>query len=106
MDERPHSTLVVDRTAHPRGVRVSGEVYLDTRAEWDHALHRLALRDEDIHMDLTGLTFVDVAGATSLAHAARNLPAGRRIVVRNPPPSLSRALDLFWPGLTAIEVAR
>ncbi|MGA4800216.1 STAS domain-containing protein [Streptomyces lavendulocolor] len=85
-------------------VRVSGQVYLDTLTDWERILGGLARREGDIRMDMTDLSFVDVAGATSLARTAQRLPEGRRIVVRRPPASLTRSLELFWPELVAIEV--
>ncbi|MER7111928.1 STAS domain-containing protein [Streptomyces sp. NPDC000229] len=96
--------LVSDECGRGGCVHVSGQVYLDTLTEWERILGGLLQREGDIQMDLSGLTFVDVAGATSLAHTAQRLPGDRRIVVRKPPPSLRRVLELFWPELVAIEV--
>ncbi|WP_244376050.1 STAS domain-containing protein [Streptomyces ficellus] len=83
---------------------MAGQVYLDTLTEWERILDGLLRSDGDIRMDLSGLTFVDVAGATSLARTAQRLPGDRRIMVRRPPASLRRVLELFWPELVAIEV--
>ncbi|MEE1757426.1 STAS domain-containing protein [Streptomyces sp. SP18CS02] len=103
----PHrAALAVRRIEDRPGVHVSGEVCLSTQTEWQQTLDRLTTSDEDVHMDLSRLTFVDVAGASSLARAAQRLPMGRRIVVSNPPASLVRSLDLFWPDLCGIEVAK
>ncbi|ORT56754.1 STAS domain-containing protein [Streptomyces sp. CB03238] len=101
---RPRRPLAADESGRAGCVHVSGQVYLDTLTQWESILGRLIQREGDIHMDLSGLSFVDVAGATTLARTAQRLPGGRRIVVRNPPPSLSRVLELFWPELDAIEV--
>jgi hypothetical protein len=48
---------------------------------------------------------VDVAGVTDLAVTAQCLSEGQRIVLHRPPAQLPRILELFWPGLAAIEVA-
>ncbi|PZT69556.1 hypothetical protein DN402_23805 [Streptomyces sp. SW4] len=62
--------------------------------------------DEDVYyLELSAVTFVDVAGAGELAIAAQRLPDGHRFVLHRPPPTLRRALDMFWPGLPAIEVS-
>ncbi|MFF8289556.1 lipid asymmetry maintenance protein MlaB [Streptomyces sp. NPDC016309] len=101
---RPWRPLVWDECGQGGCVHVSGQVFLDTLTDWERILGGLLQREGDIRMDLSGLTFVDVAGATSLARAAQGLPVGRRIVVRKPPASLRRVLDLFWPEHPAIEV--
>ncbi|MFC8916938.1 lipid asymmetry maintenance protein MlaB [Streptomyces sp. NPDC047821] len=107
MPGRPRRRLLLAGEGEQEGhVRVSGQVYLDTLTEWERILAGLLRREGDVHMDLSGVTFVDVAGATSLAGTAQRLPEGRRIVVHHPPATLSRVLDLFWPDLAAIEVVR
>ncbi|MDT3396558.1 STAS domain-containing protein [Streptomyces sp. B1866] len=88
------------------GVSVSGEVGLATREAWQRLLDDLAGRGEDVCLELSGVTFVDVAGATALVVAAQRLTGGRRITVEAPPPSLQRTLRMFWPGLPAVEVVR
>ncbi|WP_434600450.1 STAS domain-containing protein [Streptomyces sp. A5-4] len=82
----------------------AGEVSLTTHPTWARALDALADRQEDVYLDLARLTFVDVAGASTLAAAALVRGAGRRMVVERPPPSLRRTLDMFWPDLATIEV--
>ncbi|MFI1258186.1 STAS domain-containing protein [Streptomyces netropsis] len=83
----------------------SGEISLTTQPEWEGALERLLSRGGDAYLELSAVTFVDVAGTSALALAAQRLGrAGRRIVVHEPPPSLRRALEMFWSDLTVIEV--
>ncbi|WP_030374216.1 STAS domain-containing protein [Streptomyces rimosus] len=87
------------------GVRAAGEITLSTRTTWEAALERLAGHGHEVfHVELSAVTFVDVAGASVLAVTAQNLGAGRRIVVDRPPVTLRRLLELFWPGLPALEV--
>jgi hypothetical protein len=35
---------------------------------------------------------------------AQGLPQGRRIVLEEPPATLRRVLDMFWPDLLSLEV--
>ncbi|GAA3129254.1 STAS domain-containing protein [Streptomyces echinatus] len=89
-----------------RGFRAAGEVSLPTRVIWERALERAVREGEDVYyLELSALTFVDVAGAGVLADAARSLGEGRRLVLHRPPGSLPRVLDLLWPGLAGIEVS-
>ncbi|MFF4830253.1 STAS domain-containing protein [Streptomyces sp. NPDC001315] len=88
------------------GVRAAGEVGLTTREVWERALEQAVREGEDVfYLELSAVTFVDVAGVGALAAAAQRLPDGRRIVLHRPPPALSRVLEMFWPDLPAIEVA-
>ncbi|MFE1911856.1 STAS domain-containing protein [Streptomyces anandii] len=63
------------------------------------------LGDEGYDLELSAVTFVDVAGVGVLARAADRLGPGRRIVVRRPPAALPRILATFWAGLPGIEVS-
>ncbi|MFD7435459.1 STAS domain-containing protein [Streptomyces sp. NPDC059861] len=97
--------LTVAPLAERFGVRAVGEVGLTTRRIWERALDEVVRDGRDVcHLELSAVTFVDVAGADVLVDAARRLPVGRRIVLHRPPPALCRTLELFWPGLSAIEV--
>lgn len=67
-----------------------------------------ALRDKgtgaDLHLDLADVGFVDVACAQLLVLAARSEPAGRRIVLHEPPRLLRRLLDVLGrPASVVIE---
>ncbi|WP_308122315.1 STAS domain-containing protein [Streptomyces sp. TRM70350] len=98
--------LTVAPLAERFGVRAVGEVGFTTRGIWARALEEVVRDGRAVcHLELSAVTFVDVAGAGVLVDAARRLPAGRRIVLHRPPPALCRTLELFWPGLSAIEVS-
>ncbi|QWB25800.1 STAS domain-containing protein [Streptomyces koelreuteriae] len=98
--------LAVFPLAGRQGVRAAGEVGLTTRAIWEGVLEQAVREDEDVYyLELSDVTFVDVAGAGALAAAAGQLRDGRRFVVRRPPPALRRTLDLLWPDQEGIEVS-
>jgi len=109
----PASGLSVYPLPEGSGLRVVGEVVLTTRAEWVRALERAVREGEGMRegeqvlyrLELSALTFVDVAGADALVATARALEEGGRIVLHRPPPTLSRLLELFWPDHRAIEVS-
>ncbi|MFI9610690.1 STAS domain-containing protein [Streptomyces sp. NPDC052023] len=97
--------LTVAPLAEPFGVRAVGEVGLTTRGIWERALEQVVRDGGDVcHLELSAVTFVDVAGADVLVDAVRRLPVGKRIVLHRPPPALCRTLEMFWPDLPAIEV--
>ncbi|MEU2383535.1 STAS domain-containing protein [Streptomyces sp. NPDC012461] len=89
-----------------RGVRAAGEVGLATRAVWEGVLDRAVREGDRVYcLELSGVTFVDVAGAGALVAAAGRLGDGRRFAVHRPPPALRRVLQTFWPDLPTIEVS-
>ncbi|MEV0224470.1 STAS domain-containing protein [Streptomyces sp. NPDC050704] len=92
---------LTDRT----GWQAAGEVSLATRPTWEQTLRRLTLQDVEVcHLELSAVTFVDVAGVSALAVAAQGLPEGRRIMLEQPPAAVPRVLEMFWPGLPGVEV--
>jgi anti-anti-sigma regulatory factor len=98
-------TLRVRPLADRTGWQAAGEISLATRPAWERALDRLALEDVEVcHLELSAVTFVDVAGVCALAVAAQGLPEGRRIMLEQPPAALGRVLDMFWPDLPGVEV--
>ncbi|MFF7789069.1 STAS domain-containing protein [Streptomyces sp. NPDC007991] len=102
----PVPGLAVFPLSGRQGVRAAGEVVLTTRAIWEGVLEQAVHEDEDVYyLELSDVTFVDVAGAGALATAAGQLGEGRRFVVRRPPRALRRTLDLLWPGHAGIEVS-
>ncbi|GHH93774.1 hypothetical protein GCM10017779_42310 [Streptomyces capillispiralis] len=102
----PRQSLTVRPLEGCRGVRAAGEIGLGTRTIWERVLEQAVRGGESVYyLELSEVTFVDVAGAGALVAAAERLEDGRRFVVRRPPPALSRVLEMFWPHQPAIEVS-
>ncbi|MEU9189406.1 STAS domain-containing protein [Streptomyces sp. NPDC048484] len=102
---QPAGTLQVRPLVDRAGWQAAGEVSLTTRPAWERALGSLAQQDVEVcHLELSAVTFVDVAGVSALAVAAQGLPEGRRIMLEQPPAALGRVLEMFWPGLRGVEV--
>ncbi|MFG2607137.1 STAS domain-containing protein [Streptomyces sp. NPDC048514] len=100
------AVLQIDPLPDRSGLGAIGEISMNTRTVWQQALKQLAERRTNVlHMDLSRVRFVDVAGVTDLAVTAQRLPEGQRIVLHRPPAQLPRILEIFWPGLAVIEVA-
>ncbi|WP_093797210.1 STAS domain-containing protein [Streptomyces sp. Wb2n-11] len=102
---RATSALRVRPLADRPGWQAAGEISLTTRPAWEQTLYQFAMSDEEVfHLELSAVTFVDVAGVSALAVTAQDLPEGRRIVLEEPPAALRRVLDMFWPNLPTVEV--
>jgi anti-anti-sigma regulatory factor len=86
------------------GLQAVGEVDAANQRLWAAAVEPLFERGVDVYLDLSGLTFIGVAGSTTVAVAAQRLPAGRRLVLRRPPVTFGRVLNVMWPDLAQIEV--
>ncbi|MGH3912021.1 MAG: MEDS domain-containing protein [Pseudonocardiaceae bacterium] len=78
------------------GLRLAGELDLATRDAFITALEEAMSDTDDLHLELSELTFVDSGGAQVMLRFAERLPSGNRIVLHWPPPSLRIALDLLW----------
>ncbi|MFG3021570.1 STAS domain-containing protein [Streptomyces sp. NPDC048254] len=100
------AVLQINPLPDSSGLGAIGEISMNTRSVWQQALNQLVERRTDVlHVDLSRVRFVDVAGVTDLAVTAQRLPEGQRIVLHGPPPQLPRILKHFWPDIAAIEVA-
>jgi ABC-type transporter Mla MlaB component len=100
------AVLQIHPLSDSSGLGATGEISMNTRTIWQQALEQLVERRTDVlHVDLSQVGFVDVAGVTDLALTAQRLPEGQRILLHQPPVQLPRILELFWPGLATIEVA-
>ncbi|HZD73311.1 MAG TPA: ANTAR domain-containing protein [Actinomycetota bacterium] len=95
--------LWITRRRSPYGLRVRGEVdrsNIDTLAA---ALAAVIPTSQDLHLDLAGLEFIDVAGIRLLVEQSGRMPPGRYLVLDGVAPYLRRILALVgWdrtPGL-------
>jgi STAS domain/Hemerythrin HHE cation binding domain len=81
-----------DRT----GLILAGEADLTVQDALHAALAALPAGAGDIHLDLAGLRFIDVACTRELIAAARRHPAAR-VVIHDPPAALLRITSLLFP---------
>lgn len=86
--------LQVLRTA--RGLRLVGEVDASTVEQLSAALDAASEGEGDVELDLSELSFIDIAGVTALVRTAIRLGEQRALVVRNPPRTMRRILALGW----------
>lgn len=87
------------------GFLMSGSAGYDTRSIV--AAAAAAVRGasaQQVELDLTALRHLDAASLAALADAATARPGGGPLLIRRPPPSLRRLLDLFPALGAAVEV--
>jgi anti-anti-sigma factor len=95
--ERPEFEVTVRADEGVRVVAVSGELDIDTMAEFGAALTTATGvgAGATTVVDLRGLTFIDSTGVSGLLAAARRAQeAGRRLVCVPGPPSIQRIFQL------------
>lgn len=96
------------------GWRLVGEVDLSTRALLVAALDlavdqaersaRATGRTPRVHLDLAGLSFIDVGGVTVLVNGAGRLAPEGRLTLHHPPDTLRRIVDLLWVDQPELEM--
>lgn|SRR5690606_32949977 len=88
-----NAPLRVEPTA--RGLRLVGEVDACTIELMTSALDSVANSGGDVDLDLSELSFIDIAGVTELVRLAERLD-GRRLTVYDPPATMCRILAVAW----------
>jgi anti-anti-sigma regulatory factor len=99
------SARVVELRDGRRGFRLAGEIDLATIDVLATALSVYAAPDDDLHVDLGQLRFIDVTATRMLVDAARRLDPPARVVLHDPPRVLRRILDLVWSRDRTITIA-
>lgn len=86
------------------GLRVAGEVDITNHEEFRSALAALPADGvASVHLDLSLLGFMDVAGARELVALRLSRPC-LRLILHNPPASLRRIIGLLKPA-AGIEIS-
>ena len=97
-------TLIIRRLAGRPGLLLDGEADLNSCGALRGALRALLAADPgEIHLELAGLTFIDVSCTRELVTLAQ-FARPPRVILHNPPWSLQRIATLAWPH-ASIEVA-
>ena len=83
-------------------VHVSGEIDLSAKALFQERLDDvIEANDDDVVVDLAGVSFIDSTGLSVLLHARERLEtAGRKLMIVRPSPPVTRVLELA--GLDAL----
>jgi anti-anti-sigma factor len=76
-----HPLLRICRQYSPPGVKVAGELDYRHRDEFEQALAESMRLDRHMHVNLTGLEYIDGACAGVIVGTALKLPASRRMTV-------------------------
>jgi anti-anti-sigma factor len=73
--------LRVCRQHSPPGVRLAGEIDMEHTESLGQALTEALRLDQNVHVNLAALRFIDAASASTIVRAAISLPEGRTMTV-------------------------
>jgi anti-anti-sigma factor len=98
--------LQVARIYRPSGLRLVGDVDSFAVPVLAGALRTLTDAEDDIHLQLSGLQFMDVAGLELVVSTARTMPGGRKVVIHALSPHLRRVMALVgWDATPGLDFA-
>jgi anti-anti-sigma regulatory factor len=92
-------------TVDPPGLALVGDIEASNVQAVERALVGLPSGAGDVHLDLSGLLFCDLAGLQAIVRAAQALEPGRRLVLHGVPRQLERALEIVdWAPLPNLSI--
>jgi anti-anti-sigma factor len=109
-DRRPaydNGVLRITETARPAGLEITGEIDEATYAALVTSLHDIAERHHDFHLDLSGVSYCDLAGLRAIVRLADRGGAGpvRHVLLHNVPHHMRVALAITgWDELPGLAV--
>jgi anti-anti-sigma factor len=99
--------LRITPTAVPPGLAIAGEIDEATYPALVTSLHELADGHQDLHLDLSGVSYCDLAGLRAIVRLADGGSAGpvRHVLLHNVPHHMRVALTVTgWDALPGLAV--
>lgn len=91
----------------PAGLRVTGDIDLTNTTGWQSAVAAVADHGEEVHLDLSGLRFIDLQGVRVLTRTAAAMADGRRLVLDSAPQGLMMILRLTgWDRISNLVIGQ
>ena len=102
-----NGVLRITETAGPAGLAITGEIDEATYPALVTTLHDIAERHHEFHLDLSGVSYCDLAGLRAIVRLADDSHAGpvRRVLLHNVPHHMRVALAVTgWDALPGLAV--
>jgi anti-anti-sigma factor len=102
-----NGVLRITETAGPAGLAITGEIDEATYPALVTTLHDIAERHHEFHLDLSGVSYCDLAGLRAIVRLADDGHAGpvRRVLLHNVPHHMRVALAVTgWDALPGLAV--
>ena len=91
-------------TVSPLGLKLTGEIDATSAHLVERALHEHAPAIGLLHVDLSGLSFCDVAGIRALVSYAQELDGDRRLALHGMPAQIEKVMNVMgWAELPGLE---
>lgn len=92
--------LVVTHTELPDGLRLAGEIDISNSNAVAEALRITFPRSEDVHLDVSRVSFCDISGIRAIVDVARGLEGGRKLLLHGLPDQLQAVMRVTgWSSL-------
>jgi anti-anti-sigma regulatory factor len=99
--------LCITRTFSPDGFRLEGELDGARHAVFAEALASATSARGTVHLDFTGVRFVDLGALNLLATQAMRMPSGRNVVLDNLPPEVVGVIEMVgWHRLPGVSLGK
>jgi anti-anti-sigma factor len=99
--------LQVTRTLEPPGLSLVGEIDASNLDAVTDSLAGALAGTRDLHVDLSGVSFCDLAGMRAILRTAQMLGAGQRLVLQDVPRILERAMEIIgWAEMPNLMIVR
>jgi len=102
-----NGVLRITPTAFPAGLAIAGEIDEATYPALVTSLHELADGHQEVHLDLSGVSYCDLAGLRAIVRLADGDGAGhaRHVRLRNVPQHIVTVLAITgWDALPGLAV--
>ena len=102
-----NGVLRITPTAWPAGLAIAGEIDEATYPALVTSLHELADGHREVSLDLSGVSYCDLAGLRAMVQLAAGDEAGqaRHVRLRNVPPHIVMVLAITgWDALPGLVV--
>jgi len=102
-----NGVLRITETARPAGLAIAGEIDDATYPALVISLHDIAERHHEFHLDLSGVSYCDLAGLRAIVRLTDDGGAGpaRRVLLHNVPRHMRVALAVTgWDALPGLSV--
>ncbi|MGH3067558.1 MAG: STAS domain-containing protein [Streptosporangiaceae bacterium] len=102
-----NGVLRITETARPAGLAIAGEIDEATYPALVTSLHDIAERHHEFHLDLSGVSYCDLAGLRAIVRLADEGSVGpvRHVLLHNVPHHMRVALAITgWDALPGLAV--
>jgi ABC-type transporter Mla MlaB component len=100
-----NGVLRISRTVRPPGLALAGEIDESTYAALVSVLNDVTRDQREVHIDLAGVVYCDLAGLRAIVRLTAGEDAGRLVQLHEVPPQLRAVLEIIgWDSIPGLAV--